>query len=206
MTLSLEVPLKVVLEPMPSSSREKPPSSLGDIKSKRTAGSWIDAPAFAVLSRSESLWGGSRILLNPGRLFSNLSLSNSRFSSFLSCKSCLSRLRSVVTWERWKYRSYSFTVLQFYDPAFNLREKENTFTEVKVGSITSRCSGKEPATRHERAAEIEPKANVARMFWRDKIRHSLTKKQTKYRRLYQQLTTFEITLFPKHPPLPAKDK
>lgn len=107
MTLSLEVPLKVVLEPMPSSSREKPPSSLGDIKSKRTAGSWIDAPAFAVLSRSESLWGGSRILLNPGRLFSNLSLSNSRFSSFLSCKSCLSRLRSVVTWEKGKYRNYS---------------------------------------------------------------------------------------------------
>lgn len=111
MTLSLEIPLRAVLEPMPSSSREKPPSSLGDIKSKRTAGSWIGAPAFAVLSRSESLWGGSRILFDPGRLFSNLSLSNSRFSSFLSCKSCLSRFRSVVTCERGKYRNFSKLVI-----------------------------------------------------------------------------------------------
>jgi len=118
-TLSLEIPLKAALEPIPSSSRENAPSSLGDIKSKRTAGSWTEAPAFAVLSRSESLWGGSRILLDPGRLFSNLSLSNSRFSSFLSCKSCLSRLRSVVTWE--KKRNWK----TLYETPFHLRVKEN---------------------------------------------------------------------------------
>ena len=48
---------------------------------------------------------------------------------------------------------------------------------IDVGSITSRCSGKEPArTRHERAAEIEPIINAAKMklkfFHRDQVKFS----------------------------------
>ena len=49
------------------------------------------------LTSPKSFLRGFQIRLYSGRLFSNLSLSNSRWRSFLSCKSCLSRFKSVVT-------------------------------------------------------------------------------------------------------------
>ena len=49
---------------------------------------------------------------------------------------------------------------QKYQVTIVVVEKIKLSTRLLVGSITSRCSGKEPAllpeTRHERAAEIEP--------------------------------------------------